>query len=446
MPQLDYIPPPNLQELLETDPWWKSVSEEVDRVYSVQHLPSYITDRHKHGVVESLFEGTEITDEKLSTARAHPVFEEAKELIQGLKQGDAFPTRLTELFLSRIPTALDQIDERAGKLLALLENQHCAQKLKSSWPPTKKAFPSYRGLIQEFGIKDVEERFIVRRITELADLRRYVEKLGYPFNEEDYLPAEMGEGEERRDRVEYLAYRVFDPLWVSGIEEFESEYMSFPLHWAGSLFTITTMKRLYAAHKAGTDVVAKLVPYFLKAELDPLQNAISMCPITARHGDLFLEIASSFRSGMFKVASRSLLAMIEGMVWDFAWWWNQHSGTVFDKGIGWEKYNGGDVYLLNNRDGSQINADATIGLLLRNTTFGEEFSFEFIEYFCEELFQERNPVLHGRFPNYGDDKKAGVLLLVVRVLEKNITGAFAAWFAKEAIGSYEKAKAKGTVL
>jgi hypothetical protein len=40
MSQLDYIPPADLHELLETDPWWTSVSEEVDRIYSVQQLVS----------------------------------------------------------------------------------------------------------------------------------------------------------------------------------------------------------------------------------------------------------------------------------------------------------------------------------------------------------------------------------------------------------------------
>jgi len=446
MPQLDYIPPSDLHELLQTDPWWKSVSEEVDRVYSVQQLPAYITDRHKHGVVESLFEGCEITEQKLTQARTHPVFEEAKNLIQSLKQGNVFPTRLTELFLTRIPSALAQIDQHASGLFEILENPQCKEKLASAWPPEKKAFPTYRGLIEVFGIKNVDQRFIVRRLTELAALRIDIQNSDYPFHEEDYLPAEIGDGEEKRDRVEYLAYRVFDPLWVSAIEEFEPEYVSFPLHWAGSLFSITTMKRLYAAHKAGTDVLAKLVPYFRKSQLDPLENAIAMCPITARHGELFGEISSSFRAGMYKVSARSLLAMIEGMVWDFAWWWNQHSGTVLDAAVSWPKYKIGDFRLLSKRDGLEINADATIGLLLRNTTFGEEFSFEFIEYFCEELFQERNPVLHGRFPNYGDDKKAAVLLLVVRLLEKKITEAFGAWFAKEAIRSYEEAKGKEVEL
>jgi len=274
--------------------------------------------------------------------------------------------------------------------------------------------------------------------------RNLTKEFYYPFGEEDLFEAKpVGIN---RDRFEYLSYRVYDPLWISGLEDFEIEYINFPLGWAGSLFTVTQMKGLYDYHKSGKDVLAQLNTYFQEDNiLDEIENAIASCPITARHGDLFKETIVGYRKGLYKISSRTMLSLIEGIIWDFAWWWNRKSGSIIDKSIKLEDFRKLKFRLLK-PDGQEINArEPTIGLLLRNTKFGEEFYFEFVEYYCEELFRERNPALHGRNPNFGDEKKASSLLLCLKILEKEIFEAFSAWFADVYIKTYEEAKIAETV-
>lgn len=74
-----------------------------------------------------------------------------------------------------------------------------------------------------------------------------------------------------------------------------------------------------------------------------------------------------------------------------------------------------------------------VGQLLRQTKFGENVNFEVVEYLCEELFGERNPVLHGREPSYGSHRKAAALLFVVGTLERQITKAIKGQVGKDLI-------------
>jgi hypothetical protein len=92
-------------------------------------------------------------------------------------------------------------------------------------------------------------------------------------------------------------------------------------------------------------------------------------------------------------------------------------------------------------DGTRAGGRPNVGQLLRQTKLGEEVYFEVVEYLCVELFQERNPVLHGREPRYGDRKKAAALLFVVETLERQITEAFKAQIGKELIQRFAKSEA-----
>ena len=433
MGQLDYKVPKNLEELFVSNPWWKGVSDELDRVCRVSQLPEFVTPRHKHGAVEALFEHTEITDEKLQIAKGDDVFEEAKQIIAGLKQGDEFPARLAELFISKRADALKEIHRCFSRLLVRVTDPSCKEKLEEAWADRKRPFPSYRSLAEKYKIKDLTQKFILRSLADLDDLRSRVEIRDYPFHETDYLQAEMGEGPNRTSRVDYLAYRVFDPLWLSAMEHYEPEYVTFPLKWAGAMFATSTMRALYERHKNGKDVVADLIDYFKSGDsLMLLENAIASCPLTNRHGELFSEIVTDFKSGRFRACSIALLALIEGVVWDFAWWWNRDTGLAFDRNVEENDFLNGNFHLMN-KNGNVIQTGPTIGLLLRHTKFGDEFYFEFLDFFCDELFAERNPVLHGKQPDYGDEKKAATLLFILRCIEKEITEYFAKKFCEKAM-------------
>jgi hypothetical protein len=419
-------------EASERSSWWKGVIEECARVERVSQLPDFITDEHKAIIVQSIWEQSLITDDDLSQAADDPHFREARDIIAQLRQDDPFPERLTELFGARKSYAVNRIEQHFLKLLPFIVNEDCRNEVQARWY-SNGPMPTFTSLIGKYPTNDPNQRYLLRSIIELSELRPTLLLKRSPFEfEQKYTPLKFGEGDNKTDRISFLAYRVYDPLWFDGMEQYEPSYIEFPLKWAGSLFSVSVMRQLYNEFKRGHDVITEIVRYFRESDaLELLADAIKNCPLTRRHGELFSEIADSFRTGSFRICSRSLLSLLEGLIWDFAWWWNQKSDPILLASTTEADYARGEFKLIN-RSGQPINAKPTIGLLLRNTKFGDEFYFEFLEYFCQELFAERNPVLHGREPDYGDERKAASLLLVTRIVEKEITDAFTKMLMNEA--------------
>ena len=144
-------------------------------------------------------------------------------------------------------------------------------------------------------------------------------------------------------------------------------------------------------------------------------------------------MVESFNDGRYKVSSTSLLSLIEGLLWEFAWSWNVFHGGLFDRSITHSQFKDGSEFELLKADGTRVGGRPNIGDLLRKTAFGENIYVETVEYLTEDLFGERNPVLHGRNPEYGNDVKAAALLFVVEVIERQITSALKEQLGKELI-------------
>jgi hypothetical protein len=432
------------EEEAKTNPWWEEVVEECHRKLRLRKINEFVPDVHKVVVVEAMLEQLNISDEKLGVASGNPVFEEAKSIFQNLNRGDAFPDRIYELAELRIPETVARVNWHASNLFPLITNPELRNEIEGIWANEAARFPSIGNLTEKYKINELDQRYILRSLEYLFSVRRMVRNFREPFMVNEYFDVKV-EGDQR-DKAEYMAYRVFDPLWDFYLERHEPGYVSFPLKWAGFLST-SVVKNLYERHKAGKNVLAGLLPYFKDSKnLDKLNNAISSCPITIHHSELFEELIQSFRNSQFKVCSLASLALIEGLIWTFAIWWNVDNGPIVDRTITPEKFKNGRFNLIN-RHGNEMKTSPTIGLLLRNTSFGDEFSLEIVEYFCQELFTERNPVLHGREPYYGSGTKAAVLLFVIQALERQITDAFKEYYSQSLVDHVErleKAKASAS--
>lgn len=426
--------PEEIDDLLETNPWWKDISDELDRVFMIHQLKGVVPDDHKVEVVNAFREHTFITEEKLRSASSDPVFMEARTILAGLAPEDTFPERLTELYKAKKPEALNRINQTVLRLIFLLSNDSVREKVERFWTSdrSKLELLDLDNPPSDLYVSGSNQRYIMRSLLELSCMEEVVrDHQEYPFRGQVYIPVSVESpgkeykkmpGEPGAERIDYLAYRVCDPLWDQQMERFEPEYVSFPLKWAGAIFTIKQMMSLYEEHKAGGDLIAEILRlYRNNNRLTRLQNAIASCPMTSSYKELFDEIIENFQNSRFKVCSTSLLPMVEGMLWEFAWWWNSVHGGVFDRPIKRLQYKNRSDFRLLHPDGKRVGGRPNIGALLRKTKFGEVVYVEFVEYLVEELFDERNPVLHGRDPKYGNDKKAAALLLVVETIEREIT-------------------------
>jgi hypothetical protein len=225
-----------IMNLLENDPWWKEISDEMDRVGMVHRLNGVVPDRHKAETVQTMLEYTFITTDKLNQASTDPVYVEALTIISGLNLGDKFPDRLFELFESQIPRALERIDQAALQLMPLISDAAVRAELTNLWTSDRKAIEAVNlnSLPTKLYVATPDERYVIRalkRLQYLDDLFRNYQH--YPFCGEDYFQSavtsddaegiSVGIGPTRwRDKL--LAYRVYDPLWDRRMEESEPQF------------------------------------------------------------------------------------------------------------------------------------------------------------------------------------------------------------------------------
>ena len=75
---------------------------------------------------------------------------------------------------------------------------------------------------------------------------------------------------------------------------------------------------------------------------------------------------------------------------------------------------------------SKNSPQLTVGLLIKNTVLSEIFDLRFIDYFSDELYLERNPILHGRvllkFTQENAAKKIATLEYILSIINKTIKG------------------------
>jgi hypothetical protein len=348
--QQTQMSPEEMAALLENDPWWKEISKEMDRVWMVHHIK--IPARHKNEVVNVVFEYDLIDEEMLKRAEGDPVYVEALSIISGLKAGDAFPEKLIELHDSRVPDAMDRINGAALRLISLLSDPNVKAEAGRVWASERSTLATVdlNHLPRPLYVRTADDRYIIRSLIELQELDDLFRNYSvHPFSSEQYSQANVSESEAKkvgdgvgdmRGRDKYLAYRVYDPLWKHRLlEGYESEYVTFRLKWAGGALTGSQMDYLYKQHKAGRDALAVFISiYEHEARLNRLKNAISSCPVTRRYGLLFGEAADCYKEGKFGASSVALLPIIEGVIWEYAWWWQTIHGGLFDRPVTREQY------------------------------------------------------------------------------------------------------------
>jgi len=89
------------------------------------------------------------------------------------------------------------------------------------------------------------------------------------------------------------------------------------------------------------------------------------------------------------------LTQIEGLLWDLSIiLHNWDVEKIYDSGK-IDFFNYEEQHLVNEK-GEMIYGKPSIGSLLKNTKIKNYIENEFIEYCTDELYRERNPILHGR--------------------------------------------------
>ena len=114
---------------------------------------------------------------------------------------------------------------------------------------------------------------------------------------------------------------------------------------------------------------------------------VPIAPIIARKS-VITEIIKSLRDRRFEVSMLSMYAEIEGLLWDFAFEINRNE-EVFDKNDSTGKT------LIDVDSGEPFKSDR-IRDIIERTAVKNHVDAKFITDFCKGIYEERNPILHGR--------------------------------------------------
>jgi len=170
--------------------------------------------------------------------------------------------------------------------------------------------------------------------------------------------------------------------------ELDPEWEKFPLKWYSYKFTVTDSRKYFKLFKWGESL-----DFFIEGYIENHLETISKQ--FKNHFFSRLEVmdqmvkdaVSCYRSELFSSCLCTILPLIEGALWAFADYYNFIEKNLFTELEG-KKH----IRLLNGK----LAKDYTIGDLLKRTVLVEFFDDNFISYYCDELYNERNPILHGK--------------------------------------------------
>lgn len=200
---------------------------------------------------------------------------------------------------------------------------------------------------------------------------------------------------EKANIIEYFAFLVYKPdhrLLVEAI--LDPQWEKFPLKWASNL-PITDIRTLFDMFKDREDISPYYVSRFEREGLTAIRelanDPIARTPISREWEGLREAIDQAllcYENGYFMAFMYTVLPVIEGILWSYSIYLDTIGETqIYVKGT--------NHCQIMNSNGSVIPA-RTVGTLMRHSPFRDYLDREFVEYFCEELYNERNPILHGR--------------------------------------------------
>ncbi|MFH1701950.1 MAG: hypothetical protein ABIB41_00790 [Nitrospirota bacterium] len=231
-----------------------------------------------------------------------------------------------------------------------------------------------------------------------------------------------------------------------GLNELDSQYLDFPLRWCGFLPS-DEFNRLLREWKQGKDIINYVVDSFHDKDIkDFIYAQINRSSINVIRKQIILEAIRCFYEKKYSSSIILLLPQIEGLLWDLAEQFNNDGKFIYktsdesssaygsfsfkiDKNQGLYYVNNGltkhyteveqkDLSILSlrqNEKGEMIKIE-DIGTLLKETAFRFYVYIDFIEYFCNELYAQRNEILHGRdldFETVENAVKKNLALLMI---------------------------------
>ncbi len=218
----------------------------------------------------------------------------------------------------------------------------------------------------------------------------------------------LGVETNHRDILESIAFTILRPEHIlAGYFHYHESWKTFPLKWFIKHMPIDQAKTAFYYYRKGHDLSKLIEDHYItedfKSLLELLDNPyLSLTPLNIVGGfkQPANEAIQCFREGNYISSLLTLYPTIEGILWEFSKILHKKKFPLYS--------NNSYKYLLSSEDKE---LEKSVGNLFRNTAMKQLIDVDFIDYFCDEFYNDRNPKLHGE--NLSGIKREDVIKKIV---------------------------------
>lgn len=356
-----------------------------------------------YDMVVSDFENEEVSEElkSIHTENVEPVLDKIDDLIE---------TRKQEIYGGRYQEIQDIKDSDRENKEEILE------RIKQPF----KEDPSKEDLWTEVGLLEKDKK----RVNSFPYSQSYVERGTGAIS-----------GDERA-MEKYYAVQIWKPEIYTMVYRFEEEYDEFPLKWLTHL-PIHQDRLLYRQWQDTGELPEEYLVNEVQSEgyLDNLYTETQKVPFFQDRKELIEEIIDNYRDERYASVINLILPQIESFVWIYAAYLQEHKNEEMLLNASFDHF-----WNFNPRDYDELSLKNTAGNemespnvkdLISETVVQEYLNEEMVEYFVDELFVERNPILHGNVSDYHSEVEASKKIVFFNNLLDRVTGEITEDFAEQ---------------
>ncbi len=428
-----------LVEQYEEDPL---VREMIDEIWNRQWIMENILDqdlKFQRQLVETIFLTSFVGEDELEHYLDQEQCAEIFEQVKSDFENEEVSVDLIQEYLQNAEAAIEKTEALIEEIESELygSRHEDIQDLRESNRDDADAILSR---IKEPVHADPENQELLDKLTGLQVTKNKLWNFPY-YSEDTESELPTISGDEYRIHKHY-AVQIYKPELYTQLYHYEKEFEEFPLKWLSHL-PVHLMRRLYRAYQEG-DVKEEFVKWEVNGEgyLDGVLEEAKKIPPLRERGEIIEEVLENYRDERYASTVNLLYPQIEYLMWIYAAYLDSDRDAEIilnaDYDHFWE-FNTRDYedLSLRNLNGEEME-NPHIRDLVEETALSEELTPGIVEFFVDELFEDRNPVLHGNTIDYYSELEAAKKILFFRNIIEQLVKAITSNVADQAEELMEK--------
>lgn len=280
-------------------------------------------------------------------------------------------------------------------------------------------------IIKDSVLNDPDNEDIVNKRNRLLYVKNSLEK--FPYDEDD-LQEDLPKIDSDENRtLKHFAIQIYNPKLYTSLFQFEDDFEDFPLRWLTHL-TIPEIRTLYRKYQSGEEVEKAVITEVEKdGYFDELISDCIKLPSLRRRKQIIEEVVANYRDERYASVINLLYPQIEYLIWIYAAFLDENEENLFidveyDNIWGFNYRNHDDLKIVS-KNGNP-NEDPHIRDVMQDTPVSDYFNNDIVEYFVNELFEERNPILHGNTSDYHSEVEAAKKIVFFNMIVEKVGESF----------------------